>query len=65
MELEICTKTVQNFSGKLRGKLSTLCLSRSVPLLRFLGNFLPERSLVEGEKLQRKETRKGKDKAKK
>ena len=65
MELAICTKTLQNFSEKLRGKftLSTLCLSMvssSCIVYAFSEILLLERSLVEGQKLQQKEREKRK-----
>jgi len=70
MELEICTKTLQNFNEKLGAKFSfsTLCLSMvssSCLFFAFSEILLPERSLVEGQKLQQKETKKEKGKAKK
>ena len=70
IELEICTKTLQNFSGKLRGKcpFSTLRLSMvssSCLFCSFLEILLLERSLVEGQKLQQKERKKRKRKSEK
>jgi len=56
IELEICTKTLQNFSQKL---------SSSYLFYAFSEFLLPERSLVEGQNLQQKETKKEKGKAKK
>jgi len=69
MKLEICTKTVQNFSGKLRAKFPFPPFAcpwyySSYLFHAFSEILLPERSLVEGEKLQQKETRKEKAKAK-
>ena len=68
MELEICTKTLQNFSEKLRGKfpLSTLCwymVSSSCLVNAFLEPVLLERSLVKGQKLQQKQRKKRKRKS--
>ena len=65
MELAICTKTLQHFSEKLRGKftLSTLYLSMissSCIVYAFSEIRLLERSLLEGQKLQQKEREKRK-----
>ena len=70
MGLEICTKTLEHFSDKLRGKfpLSTLCLSMvssSCLVYAFSEILLLERSLVEGQKLQQKERKKRKRKREK
>ncbi len=67
MELEICTKTLHNFSEKLREKfpLSTLCLSMvssSCLICASAEILLLERSLVEGQTLQQKERKKRKRK---
>ena len=73
MPLEICTKTLQNFSEELRGKflLSTLCSSMVHVSISCLVNVFWEipplkRSLVEGQQLQQKDReRKRKSKTKK
>jgi len=68
MELEICTKTLQNFSEKLRRKfpLSTLCLSMvSIScLVNAFSEIRPlKRSLVECQQLQQKDRKKRKRKS--
>ncbi len=70
MVLEICTKMLQNFSEKLRGKFppSTLCLSMvssSRLVCTFAEILLLERSLVEGQTLQKKEGKNRKRKSEK
>ena len=60
LELEICTKMLQNVSEKLRGKfpLSTLCLSivsNSCLVNTFLEILELKRSLVEGLQLEQKD----------